>query len=824
MVKPKYSLDAVIYKGITIILSKPSRFDKGKLLSGYAGQLFLKYLHPLTLLNLDLRTLKEHLELYNGKFRKDTKVVILCDQLAIDKLLHTKGSLNDLRGNVYSSKDLIYIPTYAPQNAVDMKNWEYPKDTELVVGEEDIKNHGSTQRKNYKYWLYRDIHKAIRIAQNGVDKYSKFNITNPCSIENIIPILSCAEKQTWFLDIETTPNYSLTVISLGCMETKNIYTIPFYSYTKETFYPLHKYHILLKVLALSFKRNRWVAHNAMFDFFILAWRFKIPPPFDIYDTMLARHRIEPEPEKSLGHCISEYLDLPYHKDDGIFEPKNHWQEKQLWDYNARDVETTMLLYDVMQDISSSDARLSDSIARGQKFLRPFLLSSLMGLRINREDLTSERRRLEKLYNQYQRVVNKLVGYELNINSPKQVAEYLYECKGFGGKSKIKKDTDSKTLIKLLAKYNVPVCKVILRMRRIAKDCGVLDFAGWGSKGDRFTTSMNPSGTKTMRNSSNALLGFKKTYHLENGRQVTCAQGYGSNVQNITKNLRKFFIPDPGKILVNADQAGAEALIVAYLTREGRYRKLFHNNVKPHSFIAMHVFAKEFAKHLGMKFLDYSSAFLTPKVEVFIKHPRWRELAKLIKDSDGWEGKRYYYLGKKTCHASNYGMGVNTFIESILKETNGAITLTKKEAKSMLDMYFLLFPEIEEWHVNVKKQLVKDATLYNLFGDRRKFYDHPSDSLYRDAYSWVPQSTVGVLTNIGISRLQDKIEQGYSDVDFLNNVHDSMMVQCKIGNELPVAKMMCGLMAYEFTTPYGEFTMKSEAQVGYDWKNMEDVEI
>ena len=123
------------------------------------------------------------------------------------------------------------------------------------------------------------------------------------------------------------------------------------------------------------------------------------------------------------------------------------------------------------------------------------------------------------------------------------------------------------------------------MRRIAKDRGVLDFAGWGKEGNRFTTSMNPAGTKTMRNSSSSLLGgLKKTYKLEGGKQITGKVGWGSNVQNITKSLRRFFIPDEGKILVNVDQAGAEALIVAYLTKEGKYRKLFHHNVKPHSFI------------------------------------------------------------------------------------------------------------------------------------------------------------------------------------------------------------------------------------------------
>jgi len=821
---------APLYKGITFLLSKPSRFDQSRLLTGYGGEWFQKILHPYLIFNVDVRTVEQHRTIYNNKFSPGTKVVVLCDPYAIDKYLPGKKDpeMNEVRGNVYEGEDkIVYIPTYAPQNAYDFLNREYPKDEENLSDEldKDEKNHGGTQRKNFRFWFYQDVKKALRILEKGITKPAPFTHHNPAQISLVTKILHSSINEDWVIDIETTINYGITVLSIGRMSTREVFVIPISLYDKAIMFSEEDYRIFFKVLQKAFDENRWIAHNGSFDFFILAWRFKLSPPLRMYDTMIAQHRMSVESEKSLGHCISHYLDLPYHKDEGCFEPHNHWQQTQLWDYNAKDVETTAWIYEAQEVVLGKDKELRESVVRGNSFIRPFLFSALHGIKVDRAGLTKERERLDRLYTQQQRILNILVGYDLNANSPLQVGEYLFDFKGLG-KKYVKRKTNSETLIRLLRTNKIPAIRCLLSMRKLAKDRGVLDFAAWGKNGDRFTSSIKPAGTKTMRNASSALLVFKRQFTLASGQQRTAAIGYGSNVQNITKSLRKFFIPDANKILVNVDQAGAEALVVAYLSPPGRYRKLFLNGVKPHSFIAMHLFAKEFAKLMDMKMADYILGFLNVEVEELVLHKRWKELAKLIKDSDGWEGKRYYYLGKKVCHASNYGMGFNTFINSIMEETDGAIVLTAKEAKAMLAMYYSLFPEIAKWHVEVKQQLAINRTLTNLFGDRRVFNAPTDDAMYRDAYSWVPQSTIGVLTNVGIQRLEHAVihDPKMRSVDFLVNVHDSMMSQCDIGKELMVAKEMSGYMEEEFTTKHGTFTIRCEGQVGYNWKDLEDVEI
>jgi len=128
------------------------------------------------------------------------------------------------------------------------------------------------------------------------------------------------------------------------------------------------------------------------------------------------------------------------------------------------------------------------------------------------------------------------------------------------------------------------------------------------------------------------------------------------MQNIEKSLRKIYIPDLGKVFVQVDQSGAEALIVAYLSRPAAYRTLFEQNIKPHVYVAMrlfsHIWHKKMLEHRMLTAdtpFDIDSVIATPIPELK-KIPYWKALDSCIKDSDNWSlSERYYYLAKQTCH-------------------------------------------------------------------------------------------------------------------------------------------------------------------------------
>ena len=323
-------------------------------------------------------------------------------------------------------------------------------------------------------------------------------------------------------------------------------------------------------------------------------------------------------------------------------------------------------------------------------------------------------------------------------------------------------------------------------------------------GPRNSTLLDPSGTKTFRLASRMLF-----------------DTYGSNLQNINKAMRRIYVADPGYTLIQIDQSGAEALIVAYLCQHGRYRELFIHGVKPHVFIALHVFADVWSQY----FPAATEQALKAEVKDLTKIPEWKQLDSLIKASDDWpnekypKGTRYYYIGKKLCHSSNYKQGPGRFMLTVLEETDGKVVLTKKQSSTYLEHYHELFPEIRGWHIKTEALLKKDGMLRNLFGyPKINTKDGEiSDKEMREWISFVPQSTVATITNKALAKSQDFIEDHDVDWHLLATTHDSIMFETPDSEVDLGVKTFMPFMTPELVAPDGtKFKMKAEAQTGKNW--------
>lgn len=324
-----------------------------------------------------------------------------------------------------------------------------------------------------------------------------------------------------------------------------------------------------------------------------------------------------------------------------------------------------------------------------------------------------------------------------------------------------------------------------------------------------TTGWKLSGTNTLRKSSAKLL----------GRPPDKESGWGGNEQNISDRLRRVYRPSrPGYKLVQCDQAGAEALLVAYLCTAGNFRALFDVGIKPHVYVALHVFASHWAKLLpkGERIEDYTLA----PIRLLPNLPSWRVLGKAIK-----EHHRYYAIGKMICHASNYGMRPPTFQLNVLQRSEGKIVLTLAEAAEYLRIYHQLFPEITLWHVDVEQQLRATRTLANLFGFPRYFGGPFGDKLWKEAYAFVPQSTVGCITSIAYVNMQTWIEENpEAGWNLLTDTHDSILLECP-EEDVPIASRLAKLcIEQELVSPRGEvFNMRSEVGVGTNWSKYNEEE-
>ena len=94
-------------------------------------------------------------------------------------------------------------------------------------------------------------------------------------------------------------------------------------------------------------------------------------------------------------------------------------------------------------------------------------------------------------------------------------------------------------------YTIPIINAIFEARITTKNLSVLS-TGISPSG-RFHSTFSPASTETGRWSSSK--------HLF---------GEGGNAQNITSELRRVFIADPGKKLLHFDQPQAESRVVGLL--------------------------------------------------------------------------------------------------------------------------------------------------------------------------------------------------------------------------------------------------------------------
>ena len=777
------------YSGLTVLLDNPSRFDNCELISGYAGHLFQGAL-GIPRQSCDIRLLKT---LGEG-FLPDTKVILLMGQKSLTAFKNIP--LGEQRGCPWLAHNRTYLATFHPQDAIDRKSYFNPLANETEMEYETVR-HGKTKRSNWRFWMLRDVSKAAQYLKNPADPREGELVIYPKEQE-IIDLLTNTKGKEMFFDIETNPNLEMTCFGFSFGPDKG-WCVPM---LQVNHYYYDNTHRILRALAVALRDNTVIIHNALFDLFVIAYRYGIPAPTRVFDTMLAQHRLFPEVEKSLGHCISLYTDQPYHKNEGCFNPQNASEFQQLYQYNVKDVLTMALIKPSMERLSKT-IRAEKSIEQVNAMVRPYLTAILQGMRIDTPELKKIMMHNERYQFQLKRLLSVLLNRELNPNSPKQVANYLYD--GLGLKRPDRDPTNEKTLLQLRLKHNLPAVSLILRYRSVAKESGQLKFPPYEGlyvkpMADRITTGYNLAGTTTYRLASRRLLGK-----------------WGTNVQNIPKKLRRLFIADKGKVLMQVDQSGAEAMVVGYLCVPGNFRTLFLEGIKSHVFVAMRLFSDVWEAELGRSMDEFCAAPVNQ-----LKHINgWKELDALIKSSDDWPAnRRYYFMAKMVCHASNYGMKAPTFRINMLQKSQGAIALENKEAKRFLATYHKLFPEISQWQNETISTLKRTKMLKNLFGYPRTFTGFLDESMYKEAYAFVPQSTVGCITNLAFVELQNRQDLMDMGVDVLQNNHDSVLLQCHEKDVPFVAKEAMKHMNRNLVSPRGEpFQMRSEALVGHNWKEM-----
>jgi len=622
------------------------------------------------------------------------------------------------------------------------------------------------------HWLELGLKKAKRVMAGQKDPVLSLTV-NPTEDEILKMLSNASNSELISIDIEKTmTDHRLTCLAVAVSETEAI-SIPASSLTPPV-------HAALKALFMNSKIAK-LFQNFIFDTMFLH-HIGLPINGTLYDTMLAAHCLEPELPKSLADLARLYCFCK------PWKSKFDWADANtdLQIYNARDAARTYQIWEAQrvelkannlekfftrryvdlaqfvlpmclrgiridleafekfkEEIKIVTGDLNKTLVDlGQKFVGPAKKKKkkrdqdkdieVTGLKIDQiPEKERKKYRLDKktgiVYQKAWKELIELVDRKFNPDSPAQVKAVLgnkgYTIPTFRGKQ----STDAASLKKMRLKYpNEGLIKHLLAYSSVA----ILKkhFLKLRLDDDRFKFSMSMGGTKTGRFGSG-----------------DTPWGTGRNIQNIPSGrkskieLKQIFIPDPMMTFIQVDLSQAELHIVAWLSEDKLLIEMLEDKQDVHQFAV-----DKIGKMIGRTL------------------PR--------------------YVGKPINYGTNYGMGGYMLAASILKETD--FVLTVPEATVAIETRMKTFPGIPRWQNMVRDKLIKDLTLVNPFGRRRRFFgrlyaDYGSrrldKKLFYDALSYLPQSTVADALNEAWMRLEEQC-MSYGDLQVMQQGHDSLLIQ------------------------------------------------
>lgn len=435
-----------------------------------------------------------------------------------------------------------------------------------------------------------------------------------------------------------------------------------------------------------------------------------------------------------------------------------------------------------------------------RMFEPLMFMMSRGIKVNFDALEETKIDIMKKIADTQLELNERCGREINPLSTKDCQVYFYVEKGIppyysktGGVT-----TDDKALQRIARgtakRPGLREAKLIQDIRGLRKLFGTyldIDF----DRDGRLRCAYNPRGTKFGRLSSSETV-FRT----------------GTNLQNLPQEFKKFLVSDDDYFFWEVDKRQAEWVVVAYLSGDANMLQVIEKEEDPHSHTAHLMFKlpvdliKHDAKIVG-HLMDADDIY-----ERRMGDDSLRDVATILPRSMSAR-----QMGKKSNHGLNYDEGYKTF--SLINEVE------ESEGKRIVNLYHSIYPGIRQWHEAVKRQLGKNRTLTNCFGRKIRFIDGWSDSLFKAAYSAIPQSTVVDGLNTGMCEVYEDerlvSKQGHN-MDILAQVHDSILNQLPLST-LDTPNHFYSILqdVYNYTSPEMEyngrkFKIATDSKIGYNW--------
>jgi DNA polymerase-1 len=433
---------------------------------------------------------------------------------------------------------------------------------------------------------------------------------------------------------------------------------------------------------------------------------------------------------------------------------------------AKDADGTLTEFSYIHALPSLCRRLADDIASlGQSRLlyeieiplaRVLARMENIGVAVDVEGIRAYGESLTTEAEELKAAIYQDVGYEFNINSPKQLAKALFEDLNLphGKKTKSGYSTNAEVLEGLAGFH--PVIGRILEYRAVTKlkstycDSLIDKVAADG----RIHSSFNQTETRTGRISSTE-----------------------PNLQNIPvrtergKEFRRFFRAAEGCVLVDADYSQIELRVLAHIADDENMRRAFLNNTDIHTVTASEVF----------------------KVPVEDVTPLMRSRAKAV----------------------NFGIvyGIGAF--SLSKD----IGVSVREAQKYIDSYLSHFSGVDRYMKEVIRKAKADGYVETLEG-RRRYLPELTASNYntrsfgeRVARNAPIQGTAADIIKLAMIRVDERLSREGLAARLILQVHDELIVEAPAFEMMQVAILLQEEMenAVKLSVP-----LTTEAAMGETW--------
>lgn len=540
--------------------------------------------------------------------------------------------------------------------------------------------------------------------------------------------------------------------------------------------------ILWKEIDNVLQKRRIIFHNGSYDAVVLMNNNGICCKNFTIDTLVAAHICWPECPRSLSYLSSILLDVPAWKSTSQSEPLL---------YNCADAANTWGIWQVME-AELKKKNLTGVFEFEMSQVEPAMMLQLQGLVVNEEVRSAIKQKTESRIAELDHELEVLVGKKVNYNSPKQLQQLLYFDLELPIQYKRRKSADedrkmsadAESVKKLWLKTHNPILEKIMELKKAIKL--VTSFINIEvSPEGRIHTCYNITGATMSRESKGFTVDDENQYksfgRWSSSKSIILPYGSG-NLQNNPKKARKMYTAPEGKVFLQADYMQAEAVVVAYLINDVKLKRLFQESFGKD---------RQIRKDLNLDVHKVTGAMMFRK-DVKDVSPEERGIGKTIR------------------HATNYSAG-----PAVL---SARLDIPLKDAKLLLQVYHNACPQLQLWQIRIQDELKRTRTLTNLFGRTHYFLERWGDGLFRSAYSFIPQSTVGDLLNKALVNVYYKHEW----LDIVLQLHDAIYVLVDETRVDEAIKTMREEMLIPLTHKDETFTIDIDFSVGKSWGELEEL--